>query len=171
MQFAELQFLHVLSRNLSRSGMFGPVEISKGMDDLPKLTVRSGIGILIAVTGNILISLALNLQKLAHRRMEEAKNASVDHRNQGDHSLLCDSGILIYYQPKTPLITMGTRTRTCFWPTQGRLDLENPNFSHSSYTPTPGSANMALIHLMFHNLPLDIHLFPVLIPCASDVRK
>ena len=92
MQLAKLQLLHNLSRNWSRSGIFSRVE---GMDDLPKLTVRSGIGILIAVTGNILISLALNLQKLAHRRMEEAKNESIDHRNQGDDSLLCDSGIFI----------------------------------------------------------------------------
>ncbi|KAG6881286.1 hypothetical protein C0993_002103, partial [Termitomyces sp. T159_Od127] len=38
--------------------------------DLPKLTRTTFIGILIAVSGNILISLALNLQKLAHRRIE-----------------------------------------------------------------------------------------------------
>ncbi|KAG6880299.1 hypothetical protein C0992_000076 [Termitomyces sp. T32_za158] len=39
-------------------------------DDLPKLTRATFIGILIAVSGNVLISLALNLQKLAHRRIE-----------------------------------------------------------------------------------------------------
>lgn len=39
-------------------------------DDLPKLTKATTIGILIAVSGNVLISLALNLQKLAHRRIE-----------------------------------------------------------------------------------------------------
>ncbi|KAG6833731.1 hypothetical protein H0H87_001163 [Tephrocybe sp. NHM501043] len=39
-------------------------------DDLPKLTRSTFIGILIAITGNILISFALNLQKLAHKRVE-----------------------------------------------------------------------------------------------------
>lgn len=39
-------------------------------DDLPKLTTATFIGIMVAITGNVLISLALNLQKLAHRRVE-----------------------------------------------------------------------------------------------------
>ena len=70
------------------SGLFGQglwIE-SKGMgtglvaeetrlDGLPKLTMRTFIGIVIAVSGNVLISLALNLQKLAHRRVEERNNS------------------------------------------------------------------------------------------------
>ncbi|RDB22614.1 putative magnesium transporter NIPA6 [Hypsizygus marmoreus] len=40
------------------------------MDDLPKLTTAAFIGIMVAITGNVLISLALNLQKLAHQRVE-----------------------------------------------------------------------------------------------------
>jgi len=44
-----------------------------GFDDLPQMTTRTFIGILVAVTGNILISLALNLQKLAHKRVENRK--------------------------------------------------------------------------------------------------
>lgn len=47
----------------------------RGFDDLPQLTTRTFIGILVAVTGNILISLALNLQKLAHKRVENMKRA------------------------------------------------------------------------------------------------
>ncbi|KIY49518.1 DUF803-domain-containing protein, partial [Fistulina hepatica ATCC 64428] len=39
--------------------------------DLPEVTTSTGIGIAVAVTGNILISLALNLQKLAHKRLDE----------------------------------------------------------------------------------------------------
>jgi len=38
--------------------------------DLPEITSPVFIGILVAITGNILISLALNLQKLAHKRVE-----------------------------------------------------------------------------------------------------
>jgi hypothetical protein len=40
------------------------------LDDLPKLTTATFIGIMVAITGNVLISLALNLQKLAHKRVE-----------------------------------------------------------------------------------------------------
>lgn len=40
------------------------------LDDLPKLTTVTFIGIMVAITGNVLISFALNLQKLAHIRVE-----------------------------------------------------------------------------------------------------
>ncbi|KAF9535114.1 magnesium transporter NIPA-domain-containing protein [Crepidotus variabilis] len=46
----------------------------QGLDDLPKLSFRTFIGILMAVSGNVLISLALNLQKLAHKRVETERN-------------------------------------------------------------------------------------------------
>jgi hypothetical protein len=36
----------------------------------PELTTATGIGITVAIAGNILISLALNVQKLAHRKVE-----------------------------------------------------------------------------------------------------
>ncbi|TFK76067.1 DUF803-domain-containing protein [Pluteus cervinus] len=39
--------------------------------NLPMVTRHTLIGILVAITGNVLISLALNLQKLAHKRVEE----------------------------------------------------------------------------------------------------
>lgn len=41
--------------------------------DLPELTTQTFIGIMVAITGNVLISLALNLQKLAHKRVETSK--------------------------------------------------------------------------------------------------
>ncbi|KAG5643784.1 hypothetical protein DXG03_009663 [Asterophora parasitica] len=40
------------------------------MGDLPKLATATFTGIMIAITGNVLISLALNLQKLAHKRVQ-----------------------------------------------------------------------------------------------------
>ncbi|KAG9219174.1 hypothetical protein CCMSSC00406_0001584 [Pleurotus cornucopiae] len=43
------------------------------MDDLPKVSTATFIGITVAIAGNVLISLALNLQKLAHRRLEDDK--------------------------------------------------------------------------------------------------
>jgi len=83
MQFTELQFLP----NSMRSWYWSAAEIFQRLDDLPKLTVRTLVGIIIAVTGNVLISLALNLQKLAHRRMEEAKNASINYGEESSLSL------------------------------------------------------------------------------------
>ncbi|KAF8639988.1 hypothetical protein AX17_001234 [Amanita inopinata Kibby_2008] len=41
----------------------------EAMNDAPKLTKATLIGILVAITGNVLISFALNLQKLAHKRL------------------------------------------------------------------------------------------------------
>lgn len=49
-----------------------------GMDDLPRLTTQTTIGITVAVSGNVLISLALNLQKLAHKRLDEQKHAQAN---------------------------------------------------------------------------------------------
>jgi hypothetical protein len=44
------------------------------MDDLPTLTTQTVIGIAVAISGNVLISLALNLQKLAHKRLDVERN-------------------------------------------------------------------------------------------------
>ncbi|KAF9469043.1 magnesium transporter NIPA-domain-containing protein [Collybia nuda] len=54
------------------------------LDDLPRLTTATFIGIMIAITGNILISLALNLQKLAHKRVETRKRQNEISRNGKD---------------------------------------------------------------------------------------
>jgi hypothetical protein len=48
-----------------------------GMDDLPRLTTQTAIGIIVAISGNVLISLALNLQKLAHKRLDAQSNGHV----------------------------------------------------------------------------------------------
>jgi magnesium transporter len=50
---------------------------------LPELTTATIIGITVAVAGNILISLALNIQKLAHKRLDSKKAA----RNQAGKPL------------------------------------------------------------------------------------
>ena len=50
------------------SNYTGPVP-----DILPNLSSPAGIGIVIAISGNVVISLALNLQKLAHRKVELAR--------------------------------------------------------------------------------------------------
>jgi hypothetical protein len=43
-----------------------------GTNDFPQVKTATVIGITVAIAGNVLISLALNLQKLAHKRLEQA---------------------------------------------------------------------------------------------------
>ncbi|KAF5364004.1 hypothetical protein D9756_000538 [Leucocoprinus leucothites] len=52
------------------------------MDDLPRLTTQTLIGITVAISGNILISLALNLQKLAHKRLDPQINGRANGNGQ-----------------------------------------------------------------------------------------
>ncbi|KAF4602260.1 hypothetical protein EYR40_005465 [Pleurotus pulmonarius] len=56
------------------------------MDDLPKVSTATFIGITVAIAGNVLISLALNLQKLAHRRLEEDKAGRSEELSVRRHS-------------------------------------------------------------------------------------
>ncbi|KAJ3853000.1 magnesium transporter NIPA-domain-containing protein [Lentinula lateritia] len=58
--------------------------ISIQRDNIPELTTGTVIGISVAVAGNVLISLALNLQKLAHKRLDAEKNSTFDESN-GNH--------------------------------------------------------------------------------------
>jgi magnesium transporter len=55
------------------------------MDGLPTMTTQTFIGILVAITGNVLISLALNLQKVAHKRVESLRK-DLDNGKQRRHS-------------------------------------------------------------------------------------
>lgn len=55
------------------------------MDGLPTMTTQTFIGILVAITGNVLISLALNLQKVAHKRVESLGKV-LDNGKQRRHS-------------------------------------------------------------------------------------
>jgi hypothetical protein len=58
---------------MSQLAVLGHWRLPQDMDDLPKLTTRTFVGIVVAISGNVLISLALNLQKLAHKRAETNK--------------------------------------------------------------------------------------------------
>jgi hypothetical protein len=55
------------------------------MDGLPTMTTQTFVGILVAITGNVLISLALNLQKVAHKRVESVRKVS-DNGKRRRHS-------------------------------------------------------------------------------------
>ncbi|KIL00278.1 hypothetical protein PAXRUDRAFT_130245 [Paxillus rubicundulus Ve08.2h10] len=51
--------------------------------DLPHLTLQTVIGISVAIAGNVLISLALNLQKLAHSRLDRERDQVRRERGNG----------------------------------------------------------------------------------------
>ncbi|KAG1753876.1 magnesium transporter NIPA-domain-containing protein [Suillus paluster] len=60
-------------------GMNHTVSVDEPGIDLPHLTLQTVIGITVAVAGNVVISLALNLQKLAHLRLaKERKQARME---------------------------------------------------------------------------------------------
>jgi hypothetical protein len=50
----------------------------------PRLTTREVIGITVSIAGNVLISFSLNLQKLAHRRLELTKDQDIEHERTGN---------------------------------------------------------------------------------------
>ncbi|KAI0722172.1 magnesium transporter NIPA-domain-containing protein [Cerioporus squamosus] len=52
-----------------------PDDLPEGID-LPQLSSTTAAGIGVAIAGNVLISLALNCQKLAHRRLEHEREAA-----------------------------------------------------------------------------------------------
>ncbi|KAF9247146.1 magnesium transporter NIPA-domain-containing protein [Melanogaster broomeanus] len=54
--------------------MNGTTTIHEKGIDLPHLTLHTVIGITVAIAGNVLISLALNLQKLAHSRLDRERD-------------------------------------------------------------------------------------------------
>ncbi|KAH7931387.1 DUF803-domain-containing protein [Leucogyrophana mollusca] len=62
--------------------------------NLPRLTLQTAIGISVAIAGNVLISLALNFQKLAHLRIDrERERIRLEQRLDGDGSSAnADSG-------------------------------------------------------------------------------
>lgn len=60
---------HQCSHRLKLSAVCSGTE----MDDFPSLPIETVIGIVVAISGNVLISLALNLQKLAHKRLDAQK--------------------------------------------------------------------------------------------------
>ena len=65
-------------------------------DDPPR--TASLIGIAVAISGNIVISLALNAQKLAHRRIEEAGSHSIPRRRSPKLPSSADDVLLKRYQ-------------------------------------------------------------------------
>ncbi|KAH9482842.1 putative magnesium transporter NIPA1 [Psilocybe cubensis] len=72
------------TRNLAEPGP-STLPVFRAMDDLPSITTQTLIGIIVAISGNVLISLALNLQKLAHMRVEKKKKLAGDSTNGKNH--------------------------------------------------------------------------------------
>lgn len=95
---------------------------------LPHLTLQTIIGITVAIAGNVLISLALNLQKLAHIRLEKArKHARLERelhvsgdalrsRSSHDQRPSGDPAACSYESETQPLIQGSStgRSRACY---------------------------------------------------------
>jgi hypothetical protein len=76
-----MSFEHVSPAGLL-SAVFPSLTMGENYPILPRITTLTAIGIATAITGNILISLALNLQKLAHLRVEAEQLADYHKRPQ-----------------------------------------------------------------------------------------
>jgi len=72
----------------------GLLDALQGIDDLPSLTTREFVGIMVAISGNVLISLALNLQKLAHKKVEKMRSDTNDGKPQSESSGIVSIGII-----------------------------------------------------------------------------
>lgn len=68
------------------------VAITYPMADFPQVKTSTFIGIMVAIAGNVLISLALNLQKLAHKRLEIEKLVRARERSPKDRNKLRNQG-------------------------------------------------------------------------------
>ncbi|KAI0676980.1 DUF803-domain-containing protein [Trametes maxima] len=74
--------------------------------DLPRITPLAAAGIGVAVAGNILISLALNCQKLAHKRLEKEREATgKELRRPQPHRSLSAPGGRLQERSTQPLST------------------------------------------------------------------
>ncbi|TFK29281.1 DUF803-domain-containing protein [Coprinopsis marcescibilis] len=63
--------------------------VSEELRDLPRMSTRTFVGILVAISGNVLIAFALNLQKLVHKRIGARYLAKNNGRRVSKHN---DSG-------------------------------------------------------------------------------
>lgn len=84
----------------------------------PRLTTREVIGITVSIAGNVLISFSLNLQKLAHRRLElseDRQKASERPHHAAQASLMANGSPMLHQTPDTdgetePLLPLNTRS-------------------------------------------------------------
>ncbi|KAG2158827.1 magnesium transporter NIPA-domain-containing protein [Suillus bovinus] len=133
--------------------------------DLPHLTLQTAIGITVAIAGNVLISLALNLQKLAHIRLEKTrKQARIERelhvsgdalrsRSPHDQGLSGDPAACSHESETQPLIqgssASHSRTRygTSTSPGTRRDDSRSRKSSSSARGRRPGqpSRNSSLV--------------------------
>ncbi|KAF5333466.1 hypothetical protein D9611_002306 [Ephemerocybe angulata] len=70
-------------------------QLSEQLQGLPAISTQTFVGIVVAISGNVLISFALNLQKLAHKRTEQKR------RLQAQETLKQD-GHLDHVVPEEP---------------------------------------------------------------------
>lgn len=100
-----------------------------GEDDSPVASTASLIGILVAIAGNVVISFALNLQKLAHKRLEEDSRSGTPTKPPAtpppnvensfpfeEQPLLPQRGHRSYSQPDATIVVQVPQGRSGFVP-------------------------------------------------------
>ncbi|KAH7887889.1 magnesium transporter NIPA-domain-containing protein [Phlebopus sp. FC_14] len=106
--------------------------------DLPHLTLQTIIGISVAIAGNVLISLALNIQKLVHLRLELERENVIRERQSRRPERLTASSCLSHATNASPYPTGSHQ------PAQESLLLETrPLMPHRSHSSPPTSYGVA----------------------------
>ncbi|KAJ3550619.1 hypothetical protein NMY22_g345 [Coprinellus aureogranulatus] len=70
------QTIHLLQDGLLQGSRFKWDPRSLPGHNLPHISKQTAIGIVVAISGNVLISFALNLQKLVHKRTQQRRDAT-----------------------------------------------------------------------------------------------
>lgn len=103
----------------------------------------SFIGIIVAICGNVVISFALNCQKLAHKQVEQRRNAAAQKEENVVHTDRSQQGGADRRRESLSPSRSRSRTNTSSYASTINSDTQpllfKPNYPHRSYTePVPG---------------------------------
>lgn len=128
---------------------------------------KSFIGITVAICGNILISLALNCQKLAHRRLDNENKQENAVANQGqknsqptrDHETTPARDVLVL--DTDPLLAQRSPSQSYGAASPNRPPINGSSHDNSIHSPSlPAQTNAHLLHVPPRTVPLK--------PSSSD---
>ena len=133
------------------------LDIPDGID-LPQITTSTAAGIGVAILGNILISLALNCQKLAHRRLETERQTKAQElrRPKPHRSTSAPTGRVSGERPHQPLSTTHSTplAAVAVLETDPLLEDSEESLDHTQpQTPTQATPNPSRRWLFSHYNP------------------
>ncbi|KAH9894380.1 DUF803-domain-containing protein [Cubamyces lactineus] len=145
--------MHIPTDSLSTFAL----DIPDGID-LPQITTSTAAGIGVAILGNILISLALNCQKLAHRRLETERQTKAQElrRPKPHRSTSAPTGRVSGERPHQPLSTTHSTplAAVAVLETDPLLEDSEESLDHTQpQTPTQATPNPSRRWLFSHYNP------------------